>query len=778
MICGMFGIMCAGGVYCPLNPTDQHERVASILDQIGGQYVLLHGITRHKFPSTAVPYVVRLDNILVSSLRVEDIEDIPDCREYGPAYIIFTSGDAMKHQEWTHFLKFLTPFNPRTICLFGLSECHVPIGCQIQDIDGIDIPIGYPLPGNQCLLIGEQGDVISNTNNHSDIGEIHIAGSTLFNCYLDEPERTTNRFVTIQNQVYLKTGDLARYNTKEELIYVGRIDFQMKVHGQRVEPAEIENTIETLSLIIELQIGVASFAQQRLWMDENIRFNDSFNEQISAYNELLIYRLTSTTSLSTDRLRQALTFIIGKHEIFRTAVIYDQDKLIQKILPISNDLFDLETTCVMNDTHLKQIVLNEEINRSLFDLEQGRVFRCHVLRQSFNNNDDNNLKQDDIILFNFHHIAIDGSSIMIFINDLRQALTMQASSNNNEDNMTYIDYAQYERLEDWSSARQYWNNVLSTLNNSIDQQNSSIRSGKGCAVTFDLDHNLVINLNRFISQSNLTLFQSTISTMSMRLKNIFDQLFSISSIYQFSLLLPHEVELIRDLNNTFVDYCQIGCIHWDFAYQAHLHPQKVALVLENGSMTYGELLYYAQQVANHLITTCTVQSGQMVCQLIERSFEMVIGMIGIWMSGGVYTPLNLHDPDTQLNAYIQQTDAHLILVHQPTHDQLLSQCLSINTDEVIGFAHMNEEITTCIDLVNVTSEHISHIIFTKEHSGLLKAVQLRHRNFISSIRSIHIQPTDTVLHHTSVNFDVHLLEIVGTLIMGGQVILLHPNGNL
>ncbi|CAF1414732.1 unnamed protein product, partial [Rotaria sordida] len=179
-----------------------------------------------------------------------------------------------------------------------------------------------------------------------------------------------------------------------------------------------------------------------------------------------------------------------------------------------------------------------------------------------------------------------------------------------------------------------------------------------------------------------------------------------------------------------------------------------------------------------LITTCAVQSGQMVCQLIERSFEMVIGMIGIWMSGGVYTPLNLHDPDTQLNACIQQTDAHLILVHQPTHDQLLSQCLSINTDEVIGFAHMNEEITTCIDFVNVTSEHISHIIFTKEHSGLLKAVQLRHRNFISSIRSIHIQPTDTVLHHTSVNFDVHLLEIVGTLIMGGQVILLHPNGNL
>ena len=45
------------------------------------------------------------------------------------------------------------------------------------------------------------------------------------------------------------------------------------------------------------------------------------------------------------------------------------------------------------------------------------------------------------------------------------------------------------------------------------------------------------------------------------------------------------------MNGTLVDYGQVGCIHWDFASQAHLHPQKVALVLENGSMTYNELCF-------------------------------------------------------------------------------------------------------------------------------------------------------------------------------------------
>ncbi|CAF3340149.1 unnamed protein product [Rotaria sp. Silwood2] len=699
-------------------------------------------------------------------------------------------------------------------------------------------------------------------------------------------------------------------------------------------------TKATIIWITRLRIGVTSFSQQRLWMDEKVRFNTSINSQISIYNELLIYKLISSTSLSTHRLRHALTLVMGKHSILRTALIYDHDKLIEKVLPKSDDLFDLDTTHLIDNNHLKKILYNEETNRSLFDLEQGRVFRCHILYRSLQEDNDKNLKQDDIIIFNFHHVAIDLTSIKIFIDDLRQALKEQKLLNNNEDNITYIDYAQYERLEDWSSARQYWNNVLATLDNSIYQQNFVIRSGKGYTVTFDLNHDLVTKMTHFISQSNLTLFQvglavffaflfkmsnskqldlctgivvanrsqyplqsiigffantlpfclkidpyesfiqlchrvqqlwfnilphshlsyqeiiklnpklgssflrtmflvetivdnneqnieidtgttfsiidrnllagniakfdmtcilhehrqnetisvtlnasldvydkSTIFKMANRLKNIFDQLFSISSIYQFSLLLPHEVELLRDLNDSCLDYSQIGCIHMNFAYQTHLQPQKVAVVLDNGSMTYGELLYYAQQLANYLIVNCAVQSGQIVCQLIERSFEMIIGMIGIWMTGSVYTPLNVHDCRTRLNTCIQQTDTHIILVHQHTQNQLLAQDLMINVDQVISIAHMNEVTTTCIDYVNVTPEDISHIIFTTDLSGLVKAVQLRHRNFISTLRSNHIESTDTVLHHTSVNFDVHLLETIGTLIMGGQVILHHPNGN-
>ncbi|CAF4306527.1 unnamed protein product, partial [Adineta steineri] len=79
--------------------------------------------------------------------------------------------------------------------------------------------------------------------NPNKIGQLHIGGPTLFNCYLNDPQRTNDTLVTIDNRTYLKTGDLARYNERGELVHAGRADFQIKIHGQRVETTETEDTI-------------------------------------------------------------------------------------------------------------------------------------------------------------------------------------------------------------------------------------------------------------------------------------------------------------------------------------------------------------------------------------------------------------------------------------------------------------------------------------------------------------------------------------------------------
>lgn len=92
MVCGLFGILCAGGVYCPLNPVDPIDRLVVLLAQMQSQYVLLHEKTRHRFPSATVNHVISLDVILDPFSYNEDIYDWPVCSEYGAAYILCTSG--------------------------------------------------------------------------------------------------------------------------------------------------------------------------------------------------------------------------------------------------------------------------------------------------------------------------------------------------------------------------------------------------------------------------------------------------------------------------------------------------------------------------------------------------------------------------------------------------------------------------------------------------------------------------------------------------------------
>jgi acyl-coenzyme A synthetase/AMP-(fatty) acid ligase len=102
MICGLLGIMSVGGVYCPINPTEPYERVAALLEQIQGQYAVLHEKTRNQFPSAAVRHIISLDTILVPCSHLEDIYDLPLCNECGPVYIICTSGTTGRQKLVVH----------------------------------------------------------------------------------------------------------------------------------------------------------------------------------------------------------------------------------------------------------------------------------------------------------------------------------------------------------------------------------------------------------------------------------------------------------------------------------------------------------------------------------------------------------------------------------------------------------------------------------------------------------------------------------------------------
>ncbi|CAF4757621.1 unnamed protein product, partial [Rotaria sp. Silwood2] len=107
-----------------------------------------------------------------------------------------------------------------------------------------------------------------------------------------------------------------------------------------------------------------------------------------------------------------------------------------------------------------------------------------------------------------------------------------------------------------------------------------------------------------------------------------EQLFNVKQVqtskpvYELSVILADEKLLMKSLNNTQVIFPSSTCIHHEFVRQVMTHPQKVAVELDDQSLTYSELLYYVQVLSLNLMNEQEVNVGDIVCQCVERSLSM------------------------------------------------------------------------------------------------------------------------------------------------------------
>ena len=223
----------------------------------------------------------------------------------------------------------------------------------------------------------------------------------------------------------------------------------------------------------------------------------------------------SQASMSLSRLQRSLATVIDKHKVLRTCLAFDENELQlrQEILPSS--LITMTFTTTDDEQHLHELFHNEETNAALFDLSDGRVFRCHIIRKSISSDNDL-LTSGNILIFNFHHAAFDGSSIDIFFRDLQRAYT---TDNTLEPcALDYIDYSVYEKQINMDEAKDFWkghmdgftNNLLQLPYDRIPRDNNT-RSGHGLTVSFDLSQDIVDRILTYIVENDTTLFQFGLS---------------------------------------------------------------------------------------------------------------------------------------------------------------------------------------------------------------------------------------------------------------------------
>jgi non-ribosomal peptide synthetase component F len=125
---------------------------------------------------------------------------------------------------------------------------------------------------------------------------------------------------------------------------------------------------------------------------------------------------------------------------------------------------------------------------------------------------------------------------------------------------------------------------------------------------------------------------------------------------------------------------------------AYAFPQQIAIELNEQTWTYGELLMNTTCIARNL----QIEIGTIVYQYVDRSLEMICGLLGIICAGGIYCPLNSNDPPMYIRELINDIQGRYVLVHENTHEKFSSmindQIQIINLEHILSVGMTDEVI--------------------------------------------------------------------------------------
>jgi amino acid adenylation domain-containing protein/non-ribosomal peptide synthase protein (TIGR01720 family) len=231
-------------------------------------------------------------------------------------------------------------------------------------------------------------------------------------------------------------------------------------------------------------------------------------------------------------------------------------------------------------------------------------------------------------------------------------------------------------------------------------------------------------------------------------------------------------------NQTQTDYPLHLCLHQLIEAQVEKTPNAVAVIFADQKLTYQELDNRANQIA-HYLQKLGVKPEVRVGICVERSLEMLVGLLGILKAGGAYVPIDPEYPQHRQAFMLQDCQTDVLLTQQkfaatlPTQQ---AQVICLDTDwEIISREPKNHVIT------NVTSDNLAYVIYTSGSTGMPKGAMNTHAGVCN--RLLWMQDTyeltagDRVLQKTPFSFDVSVWEFFLPLITGACLVVAQPGGH-
>jgi amino acid adenylation domain-containing protein/non-ribosomal peptide synthase protein (TIGR01720 family) len=233
---------------------------------------------------------------------------------------------------------------------------------------------------------------------------------------------------------------------------------------------------------------------------------------------------------------------------------------------------------------------------------------------------------------------------------------------------------------------------------------------------------------------------------------------------------PERRRLLVEWNDTAADYPRDQCLHEMFEAQAELTPDAIAVCFEGEQLSYRALNQRANQLA-HYLRQFGVGPEVLVGICVERSLEVIVGVLGALKAGGAYAPIDPALPRERLSFMLADTEARALITQQALLERLPDnhpQVISLDGDWA-SIAMESEENPRGL----ATPENLAYVIYTSGSTGAPKGTLLQHcglRNLAEVLaQTFQLQPGDRVLQFFSFSFDASLWNMLLALTAGASL---------
>ncbi|MCT4686726.1 non-ribosomal peptide synthetase [Vallitalea sp.] len=292
--------------------------------------------------------------------------------------------------------------------------------------------------------------------------------------------------------------------------------------------------------------------------------------------------------------------------------------------------------------------------------------------------------------------------------------------------------------------------------------------------TLDIEYNTHL-YSRLTIKRFLTNFEVLLNSIVFNKEEEIDSLQVISD---------QEREMVVDTwNQTAKKYHQNKVLHKLFEDSVDRFRNSVAVIALSDTkterkLTYQELNYRANQLA-HYLHIHGVSTDTCVCIMMNRSLEMIIGLLGIMKAGAAYVPIDPNYPMQRIEYMIHDSAATYVLTLKEFEDKIStipSKVIFLDKDWNLIDEYSNENLE-----LEISPENMAYMIYTSGSTGQPKGTMNVHKGICNRILwmqdTFHLRPTDRILQKTTYSFDVSVWEFFWPLIVGAQLIMAKPQGH-